>query len=163
MMVESRNKQVKMDRERVVRGINSFLELCELAPNQVRICGGGAMVLRGVLQTTKDLDVMVSASVFEQLSKNGCQVVADDNGVPNLYHVTGHAFGFDVKIIVQEWDPGNGGETTVIDYFFVETLSAHLTWMRSNNRPKDEPLIMKLERDWESIYGKNHRRSSFPE
>lgn len=41
MMVESRNKQVKMDRERVVRGINSFLELCELAPNQVRICGGG--------------------------------------------------------------------------------------------------------------------------
>ena len=108
------------------------LEKLNLPKSEFIILSGGSLLMRGLRETTADLDLCASKKLAEQIDLHNSP--KDDKGFFTPFENC------------QMIDDFDGFEFDVIDGYQCESLEGILAFKRKANRPKDQKDIENIER-----------------
>ena len=107
------------------------LDSLGLDKNRYCIIAGGSMLIRGLKNTTDDIDIEIRPDYFEELKERF--TFKKSPKYPYLYSLSDN-----VEVAVLEYDQE---DVEIVDGYPTESLEHFLTWMLENKRPKDEEKI----------------------
>ena len=111
---------------------NAALEKLNLPKSEFIILSGGSLLMRGLRETTADLDLCASKKLAKQI---------------DLYNSPKDDKGFFTPFAnCQMMDDFDSFEFDVIDGYQCESLEGILAFKRKANRPKDQKDIENIER-----------------
>lgn len=114
----------------------SLVDSLDLPKGEYYILGGGSLLMCGLRETTADLDLCVSISLFEKLRKK-YNLKEEDKNECGFYRIN------DLVEIV----PSDKSSFTMmeVDGYYIEDLKRILTFKKSRNLPKDQKDIINIE------------------
>lgn len=114
----------------------SLVDSLDLPKGEYYILGGGSLLMCGLRETTADLDLCVSISLFEKLRKK-YNLKEEDKNECGFYRIN------DLVEIV----PSDKSNFTMmeVDGYYIEDLKRILTFKKSRNLPKDQKDIINIE------------------
>ena len=113
------------------------------------IIGGAAMVMHGLLETTRDLDVALPAHIMSYHEGEGKAIKQDPDFVPARYRPSG-CEGIDFCTGGTEY-VASAANVVVVDGLPVLARPALLSFYQKLNRPKDQEKIRILQQVLEQL------------
>lgn len=107
------------------------LDSLGLDKNRYCIIAGGSMLIRGLKNTTDDIDIEIRPDYFEELEERF--TFKKSPKYPYLYSLSDN-----VEVAVLEYDQE---DVEIVDGYPTESLEHFLTWMLENKRSKDKEKI----------------------
>ncbi|MBR5669960.1 hypothetical protein IKX12_02670 [Candidatus Saccharibacteria bacterium] len=107
------------------------LDSLGLDKNRYCIIAGGSMLIRGLKNTTDDIDIEIRPDYFEELEERF--TFKKSPKYPYLYSLSDN-----VEVAVLEYDQE---DVEIVDGYPTESLEHFLTWILENKRPKDKEKI----------------------
>lgn len=125
-----KNKEVNMNKQEYIEKLQSF----NFDPERFCIIAGGILLMRGLRETTDDIDIKMSPDYFAEIRTKS--PVKKSPKYDYLWEIE------DIEVAVQELDPE---KIRHVDGFQAESLQSQLDWYKANGRAKDANIIKKLE------------------
>ncbi|MBR5228014.1 MAG: hypothetical protein IKV94_05200 [Clostridia bacterium] len=114
-----------------------LLKSLNLPKDEYYILGGGSLLLCGLRETTKDLDLCVSSELFITL-KDKYSLSEKDKNSCGFYKLT--------ELIEVVPTPKENFKAQEVDGFLVESLETILAYKKKRNLPKDQIDIQNIEK-----------------
>ena len=124
-----------MNRAEMLEQYFAFLEKENLEAKDVTIGAGGAMIMHGLRQETRDIDTDITDEVFAEIRRRGLPEKEIRPGV----------FVISYNEVIDLHRKEEFDETQMIDGVCVSTLKSILALKRMLNREKDQADIAKIE------------------
>lgn len=125
------SEQSKLKKQDVIREVSSI-------PMEIYIGAGAAMVLRGLMKETKDIDAEISEGKF--------QILWNKVGHPKISIAPSGARYYTVPNTHVDIFQGLSGEYEKYNGLMVETVQSLYAFYKRKNRPKDQKKIEVLKR-----------------
>lgn len=100
------------------------------------IISGGVMLMYGLRESTSDIDLKISSSLFEKLNGEGS--LTKNSKMDGLYN-----YRDDIELMALGFDQNN---VVMVDGYPVETLEKQLEWKLAAGREKDQKDIELIQK-----------------
>lgn len=122
----------------------NLLEELNLPKDEYYILSGASLVIRGIREQARDLDLCISKELFEQI-KDEYSLTEDKKNEYGFYHISDS-----LELVVDEKEKFN---MEVCEPYNLEDLNTILNFKIKRNQPKDQ---VDIERIKEYLKNKNN-------